>query len=285
MANLQWQTIQSNYQSPVTPRQVTIENTVKAVPMAQGIPSVQPMQVQQMTNPMPIDTTNPYMLNTLPVQNPQTPVPTSTASIVANTAVNFATSNPSKLKYNEGLFNTQAPMIVAEAQKAGLNPSDLLALTYIESKFDPNAQNTNYGGLGQIDKRKHSRWSDPQYNIQETVRLNQANRKYLEQQGIKTWDAGTAYLAHQQGLGGAVVLLKNPNITAAEALKKTSQWKDKSLDWINKHIIRANGGKEGMLAKEFTDLWVNKANNYSQQFEQLGQQHGGWHNYSVKFRG
>ena len=283
MANLQWQAIQSNYQTMARPAQVQIENTVGAVPM-QTQAVEQPVQQQQVQQPylsQPMQSI--YQNNNLRVQDPSSIVPHATAATIANTAINF--TKPYKLQYKEGLFQAHAPMIIEEAHKAGLNPNDLLALTYIESKFDPNAQNSSYGGLGQISKKLHGNWADPRYNIQETIKLNKANKDYLSKQGITQWDAGTAYLAHQQGLGGAAALLKNPDLTAAEALQKTSQWKNKSVDWINKNIIKANGGMEGMLARDFTNLWMNKANSYSQQFAQLGQQHGGWHNYSVKFRG
>lgn len=285
MANLQWQAIQSNYQTMARPAQVQIENTVGAIPMNTRVvqqpvqPQVEQPQQPYLSQPMQ----SIYQNNALQVQDPSSVVPHATAATIANTAINF--TKPYKLQYKEGLFQTHAPMIIEEAHKAGLNPNDLLALTYIESKFDPNAQNSSYGGLGQINKKLHGNWADPRYNIQETIKLNKANRDYLSKQGINQWDAGVAYLAHQQGLGGATALLKNPNLTAAEALQKTSQWKGKSVDWIDKNIIKANGGMEGMLARDFTNLWVNKANSYSQQFAQLGQQHGGWHNYSVKFRG
>lgn len=283
MANLQWQAIQSNYQTMARPAQVQIENTVGAVPMQTQVVQ-QPVQQQQVLQPylsQPMQSI--YQNNNLRVQDPSSIVPHATAATIANTAINF--TKPYKLQYKEGLFQAHAPMIIEEAHKASLNPNDLLALTYIESKFDPNAQNSSYGGLGQISKKLHDNWADPRYNIQETIKLNKANKDYLSKQGITQWDAGTAYLAHQQGLGGAAALLKNPDLTAAEALQKTSQWKNKSVDWINKNIIKANGGMEGMLARDFTNLWMNKANSYSQQFAQLGQQHGGWHNYSVKFRG
>ena len=202
-------------------------------------------------------------------------------SSVASSISNVVAGTPNKGKYSAlygDNFNKYAPMIVREAQAQGVDPNTLLSMTYIESKFDPNAANSAYGGLHQISKSQHSKWADPEYNTREALKLYKANEAYARKQGI-TFDVGNAYLFHQQGLGGATALLKNPNLSAAEALKKTSQWKNKDISWINKNVIEANGGRAGMSATEFANLWRNKANEVYANVRGREAQLGGWANY------
>ena len=202
-------------------------------------------------------------------------------SSVAASVSNVVAGTPNKGKYSAlygDNFNKYAPMIVREAQAQGVDPNTLLSMTYIESKFNPNAANSAYGGLHQISKSQHSKWADPEYNTREALKLYKANEAYARKQGI-TFDVGNAYLFHQQGLGGATALLKNPNLSAAEALKKTSQWKNKDVAWINKNVIEANGGRAGMSATEFANLWRNKANEVYANVRGREAQLGGWANY------
>lgn len=209
------------------------------------------------------------------------PIQEVSPSSVASSISNVVAGTPNKGKYSAlygDNFNKYAPMIVREAQAQGVDPNTLLSMTYIESKFNPNAANSAYGGLHQISKSQHSKWADPEYNTREALKLYKANEAYARKQGI-TFDVGNAYLFHQQGLGGATALLKNPNLSAAEALKKTSQWKNKDVSWINKNVIEANGGRAGMSATEFANLWRNKANEVYANVRGREAQLGGWANY------
>lgn len=203
--------------------------------------------------------------------------PSSVASSISNVVAGTPNKGKYSALYGEN-FNKYAPMIVKEAQAQGVDPNTLLSMTYIESKFDPNAANSAYGGLHQISKSQHSKWADPEYNTREALKLYKANEAYARKQGI-TFDVGNAYLFHQQGLGGATALLKNPNLSAAEALKKTSQWKNKDVAWINKNVIEANGGRANMNATEFANLWRNKANEVYANVRGREAQLGGWANY------
>ena len=203
--------------------------------------------------------------------------PSSVASSISNVVAGTPNKGKYSALYGEN-FNKYAPMIVKEAQAQGVDPNTLLSMTYIESKFDPNAANSAYGGLHQISKSQHSKWADPEYNTREALKLYKANEAYARKQGI-TFDVGNAYLFHQQGLGGATALLKNPNLSAAEALKKTSQWKNKDISWINKNVIEANGGRANMSATEFANLWRNKANEVYANVRGREAQLGGWANY------
>lgn len=281
MANLQWKPIQANY-NPYTPQSVQVTNIVNT--------DVNPTQPRYSLQNI-MDRASEF-INKLPVQQSNIPVVPQEGSLLEATDRVYDTmiagnhTLNAKVKYDQKYFNQYAPMIVSKAQKAEVNPADLLATAYIESKFDPTANGKNYGGLTQIDKRLHKNWSNPEYNIDEAIKLYKANQRFFKQNGINDWNAGYAYLAHQQGMGGAIALIKNPHMSAAEALQKTKQWGERSIDWINKNVVEANGGTAGMNAKDFMDLWTGKSNAYARHFDYLGQkQYGGWNNLAVKFRG
>lgn len=57
---------------------------------------------------------------------------------------------------------------------------------------------------------------------------------------------GELYLAHQQGAGGAVKLLSNPNALAS--------------DVVGIKAVLQNGGTQGMTAGQFANLWINNYN-------------------------
>lgn len=282
MANLEWKPIQSNY-NPYTPQPVQVNNVINT----DIIPTQPKYPLQNI-----LDRASEYV-SKLPVQQPPSvPVVPQEGSLLEATdrvydaMVAGNHTMKANVKYDQKYFNQYAPMIVSKAQKAGINPADLLALTYIESKFNPSASSKNYGGLTQIDKKLHKNWDNPEYNIDEAIKLHKANQQFFKQNGINDWNAGYAYLAHQQGMGGAIALIKNPHITAAEALQKTKQWGNKSIDWIDKNIVEANGGRVGMNSKAFMNLWTGKSNAYARHFDYLGKnQYGGWNNLAVKFRG
>lgn len=175
-------------------------------------------------------------------------------------------------------FRRYAPNIIRLAQENNIDPSELLANAYIESSFNPNAKNNAYGGLHAISMSQHKNWNDPVYNTTEAIKLRNQNKAYAEKLGLK-WSPELSYLFHQQGMGGATALLKNGNLTAAQALQTTSQWKNKSIDWIENNIILRNGGKKGMRADSFANLWLDKARRVQSQAKAIESQYGNWSNF------
>lgn len=138
------------------------------------------------------------------------------------------------------------------AQKHGVDPSALMRIAEIESSLNPNAKNpkSSAGGLFQFIDSTAAQYGltnkfDPYQAADAGARLMKDNAAYLRSKLGREPTAGELYLAHQQGPGGAVKLLANPNAAAASV--------------VGGDAIRLNGGREGMSAGEFAAIWTSKA--------------------------
>lgn len=155
------------------------------------------------------------------------------------------------------------------AKENGLDPTVLYAMANIESGFDANTGNKNYGGLFAIDKKQHAgKWQDPEYNTREAIKLFKANAKsWAGRFGADDeFTVGKAYLLHQQGAGGGTALYaaRDTNKTAAEVLAPyyAARAKKAGMDpqaWVTKYVIQSNGGQPGMSARDFANMWINRA--------------------------
>lgn len=146
--------------------------------------------------------------------------------------------------------------ITSAASKYGVSPDYMRVVAHLESKGDPNAQNprSSAGGLFQfIDSTAKdyglSNKKDPYASSDAAARLMRDNAKGLRAVLGREPNAGELYLAHQQGLGGARKLLRDPGA--------------KAVDVVGAAAVKLNGGSADMTAGEFANLWMRKANNLS----------------------
>lgn len=142
-------------------------------------------------------------------------------------------------------------LITGSAQAAGLDPDMMLTIAGIESTFDPNARNkSGAAGLWQFmpTTAQGLGLANP-FDEEESTRAAmihaRQNASVLERAGIPV-NAGTMYLAWQQGASGAAKLLSNPN-APAESI-------------VGRAAVLQNGGRPGMSAGQFANLWMSKAN-------------------------
>lgn len=143
-------------------------------------------------------------------------------------------------------------IITDAARRYGQNPDSALRIASVESGFDPSAQNkqSSAGGLFQF---VDSTWDDyapgkskydAEANADAGMRLMRDNSRYLSRVLGREPTAGELYLAHQQGAGGAQLLLSNPDA--------------KAVDLLGTKKVLANGGDKDMTAAEFASLWTKK---------------------------
>ena len=137
--------------------------------------------------------------------------------------------------------------------EAGLPQGYLNTMAIIESDGDPTAKNDNSsaGGLfQQIDANAAaygvSNRFDPVQSTEGAVRFAQDNTVALARVLGREPTGGELYLAHQQGPGGAVRLLSNPDALA--------------VDLVGLDAVKLNGGNANMTAQEFANIWINKYN-------------------------
>ncbi|MGR3571175.1 transglycosylase SLT domain-containing protein [Brevirhabdus sp.] len=143
--------------------------------------------------------------------------------------------------------------IVAAAQRHGVDPGAMLTIAGIESSFNPKAKNpkSSAGGVFQFIDETAAAYGlkdryDPVQAADAAARLARDNTAALRKVLGRDPTAGELYLAHQQGAGGASKLLASPNARAVDVLGR-----DKVL---------LNGGTETMLARDFANEWISKAN-------------------------
>lgn len=138
------------------------------------------------------------------------------------------------------------------AQEAGVSPMSLYPIAWIESRGNPNAKNgrSSAGGLFQQIDSNAAQYGvknryDPYQSALGAAKFMRDNQNYLRQRLGREPTVGELYLAHQQGAGGAVKLLSNPNAQAASI--------------VGNSAVRLNGGRDGMTAQDLANLWINKA--------------------------
>lgn len=137
--------------------------------------------------------------------------------------------------------------------EAGLPPGFLERTAMIESSGNPDAvSSTGATGLFQITKgfAKQYGVTDRNDPVQSTKGTIAGAVDAMNRMGKALGRPPTAaelYLAHQQGIGGAIKLLSNPTAMAS--------------DVVGAQAVEVNGGNTSMTAGQFADLWLSKFNN------------------------
>lgn len=149
----------------------------------------------------------------------------------------------------------------------------LQRLAEIESRNNPLAQNpmSTAKGLYQFINSTGKQYGinapfgTPEYTQQETAAVQDFtadNYAALKSALQRDPTEGELYLAHQQGAGGAIKLLSNPQARA--------------IDVLGPYAVVNNGGDPNMTAGEFANKWVSKFSgeqslNMAQQSPDLSQ--------------
>jgi hypothetical protein len=124
-------------------------------------------------------------------------------------------------------------------------------LAEIESGGNPNAQNPNSsaGGLFQFTDATAKQYGlddkmDPVKSRQAVEKFTADNAKTLTSKLGREPTQGELYLAHQQGAGGALKLLSNPD--------------RKAIEVVGVDEVLNNGGDKNMTAAAFASKWTGK---------------------------
>jgi hypothetical protein len=158
-------------------------------------------------------------------------------------------SNP---HFSEGVSATRYDQLFASTEKEFRLPAGYLARTaQIESGGDASAQNPNSsaGGLFQFTDGTAGQYglgdkNDPEASTRAAAQLAADNAGVLRKSLGREPTAAELYLAHQQGAGGAVALLSNPDAKASEI--------------VGAAAVNNNGGNANMTAMEFANQWLDK---------------------------
>lgn len=182
--------------------------------------------------------------------------PPAGGSVTATPAASADNSSSSSLPAFASMQGNQPSAAIggtlsAAAQKYGEDPNTLTQIAGIESHFDPNAKNPNSSASGLL---QFTKGTAAQYGVTNPFDVNQAadgGAALLHDNHIALANAlgrdptpGELYLAHQQGAGGAIKLLTNPDAPASSL--------------VGNAAVALNGGNPNMTAGQFSKLWTNR---------------------------
>lgn len=148
-----------------------------------------------------------------------------------------------------------AAIAAAEAKYGDLPPGVLAKIAKVESNYGENLVNPKSSARGPFQFMEQT---GPEFGLQNendrldfdkstdaAARLTVRNKKILEEKLGRPVSAGELYLAHQQGAGGALKLLANPDKLAS--------------DIRGAQAVKLNGGDpESMTAGDFAAKWISK---------------------------
>ena len=164
--------------------------------------------------------------------------------------------------------------LFALAQKYGEDPAKWLALYQIESASGKKMRNSQSGALGhfQIVPKFFGDYGvnaagamNLETSFLATRRHHERNSASLKRGLGRDLTAGEYYLGHQQGWGGASALLSNPNQNVVDVLTKAYGNSGKA-----RAAVVQNGGRTSMTARQFSDMWIEKANQLQKQYAEKG---------------
>lgn len=151
-------------------------------------------------------------------------------------------------------------LIIKSAKANDIDPEFLVTMARIESNFNPNAKNPSGAkGLYQFmpGTAKQYKLANPfnaESSINAVIKLTKDNAKYLQNKGIEA-SGENLYLAHQQGCGGAYLLIR-------AAINGTP------ISQTIRRNINANGGA-GKTPKEFLAFWEKKYQKFAEEIKPL----------------
>ena len=141
-----------------------------------------------------------------------------------------------------------ATALNAASAKYGLPSQYLENAAVVESRCNPNAQagGSSAGGLGQFIDSTWAKYApgqdkfDPAANADAMAHLTSDDVDGLTQKLGRSPTFEEAYLAHQQGLGGASCLIANPSAPATNC--------------VSAGAVTGNGGSTSMTGGQFSSL-------------------------------
>jgi hypothetical protein len=154
----------------------------------------------------------------------------------------------------------------------------------IESGGNPNAVTGSNRGLGQFSKGLEVRYgindtnrTDPIVQAKALGQENQENHDALARSLGHEPTPADYYLAHQQGIGGAVAHISQPNLPAWQNMYGTVEGREKGQGWAKAAIwgnmtpdMKAQfpGGVDTVTSGDFARMWAQRF--YQQPIQALG---------------
>lgn len=197
-----------------------------------------------------------------------------------------ATPTPTSLNQNRIAEVEKNPKVAAAietaAAKYGLDPNMLKVAASLESSGNPNkdSKSGEYKGLFQLSKSEfgmngggdiHS----AEDNANAFAKMTANRLPQLEQALGHSPSATEVYMAHQQGVGGLLAHLSNPNEPAWKAMLSTDEGQRKGADWAKKavwgnlpdDVKKQFGSVENVRSADLFNLYDSKVRGGRLDFE------------------
>ena len=166
----------------------------------------------------------------------------------------------------------------------GGSQSFMSRVAQIESSGDPTKRTGSYAGLFQLSEADFRKYggkgsiTDAEQNtIAATAKFKDLAQKFEAKTGRAPND-GELYLMHQQGEGGAIAHISNPDQPAWQSMAGTAEGRSKGEAWA-KQAIWGNltpeakkqfGSVENVTSKQFVEFWSKKVGGGTQQANAAG---------------
>lgn len=159
---------------------------------------------------------------------------------------------------------TVIPVLTQAGDRNGVSATYLMRTWQIESGGRTNPPDSETGAqgpfqfIGTTAKKYNVNTRDFASSAEGAARLAADNKAQMTATMGRPPTDAELYLAHQQGSGGAVALLRNPTMPAAQALMTLTKYQNDPAGAAR--AIRVNGGDPNAPAANFTGMWAAKFN-------------------------
>lgn len=164
-----------------------------------------------------------------------------------------------------------ASIIDRYAEEAGIDKALAQRIAHIESSGNPRAVTGSYKGLYQLSNSEFKRFGggdifNAEHNARAGLLKLAAERDHLAKLLGREVTPAEIYLAHQQGIGGAVKHLSNPDQAAWKSMYQTGEGQQKGERWAKRaiwgnipyNLRKQFGSVENVTSKDFVELWRRK---------------------------
>jgi hypothetical protein len=169
----------------------------------------------------------------------------------------------------KGFSSSVKSAIGQAAGSSGLSEGMLTAIASVESGGKPGERTGSYKGLFQLSEKEFHDYGgkgsiyDPAENARVAALKIKAETAQLSKKLGRPATDAEAYLAHQQGVGGATEHLTHPDRPAWESMYATAEGQQKGAAWAKRAVwgnipdpMKPQFGKvENVTSGQFTTLW------------------------------
>ena len=177
-----------------------------------------------------------------------------------------------KMDFGGGFSSSPEPRQGGVGPQAELTPDFMDVIQEVESSGNPDKVKGSYKGLYQLDNAEFRKYGgtgsifDPEQNtLAAGAKMVDENQRVQDILG-RELSPVEQYMVHQQGVGGALAHLRNPDQPAWKSMLGTAEGRQKGEDWA-KEAIWGNmtpemkkqfGNVNNVTSRDFLSTWEDR---------------------------